>query len=335
MNLPLPRPLLAERRLRNILTTHIVALARTLEQKISDAGPTNQRIDPHILTPARQRLQEAGEVIPIQHAGTVWYYLSNPDPTLLSTRLDEQAHVHTAFCHHATAKRTGQALEIAVFRALASQTQIAFLGHYPDLDAHDDSSLYQKEEPPSAIGTKRIPGKRKLDFILGSLARPLGVEVKNIRPWLYPNATDIREFLLKCCALDAVPVLIARRIPFVTFRLLHPCGVILHQTYNQRLAKADSALADQAKNKRLLGFHDIRVGNDPEARLTRFIHDNLPAISDDARRQYDLFKDLLCSFADGSMRYKEFAARVRRRAANQPEDYDEDQLDPHSPNDFL
>ena len=48
------RELLAAKRLRNVLRVHGVATDRTLEQKISDAGPFDQRIDPHVLTDVRR-----------------------------------------------------------------------------------------------------------------------------------------------------------------------------------------------------------------------------------------------------------------------------------------
>lgn len=46
--------------------------------------------------------------------------------------------------------RMGQALEIAVYRALKDQTTFDTFGAFLDLDDHDDSTLYQKEEPPSS-----------------------------------------------------------------------------------------------------------------------------------------------------------------------------------------
>ena len=88
---------------------------------------------------------------------------------------------------------------------------------------------------------RQIPGGKKLDFLVISLSAGLaGIEVKNVREWQYIDREDISELLLKCCALDAVPVFIARRIPFVTFRVLNPCGVILHETYNQRWLSRNS-----------------------------------------------------------------------------------------------
>lgn len=56
---------LAKKRILSVLQKHGIATARTLEQKISDAGPYNQRINPHVLTPARNLLIDEGEVIKI------------------------------------------------------------------------------------------------------------------------------------------------------------------------------------------------------------------------------------------------------------------------------
>ena len=117
-------------------------------------------------------------------------------------------------------------------------------------------------------------------------------------------------------------MLIARRISFVTFRVLGTCGVIMHETYNQRMANADAALAARVRDKDLLGYHDIRVGNDPDARLTKFISVNLPGLVPDSRAKLAVYSDLLEAFATGAMAYKEFAARVRRRELGQNEDND-------------
>jgi hypothetical protein len=119
-----------------------------------------------------------------------------------------------------------------------------------------------------------------------------------------------------------VTVIIARRIPYVTFRLLRPCGVIVHQTYNQLFPLSDQALADRARHKRNLGYHDIRVGNAPDARLLKFIGKNLPAIAEGARSRFDEYRDLLTDFVSGALSYDEFAARVRRRQSGTNEDHD-------------
>jgi hypothetical protein len=104
--------------------------------------------------------------------------------------------------------------------------------------------------------------------------------------------------------------------------VLNPCGVILHETYNQRFPEADHELAARAKDKQLLGFHDIRLGNQPDASLMKFIHESLPQILPRARQRFDIYRDLLEHYARGTITYKIFAARVRRRQYGLPEDSD-------------
>jgi hypothetical protein len=129
--------------------------------------------------------------------------------------------------------RIGQTLEIAIYRALCAQTQLTFLGSLRGLDGPDDA-LYSKDEPPSTISGNSMEGE--LDFIaMTPQAILIGLEAKNIREWLYPQREEISQLLQKCTAVDAVPVLVPRRIHFSTFRVLNPCGVVLHQTYNQLL----------------------------------------------------------------------------------------------------
>jgi hypothetical protein len=142
--------------------------------------------------------------------------------------------------------------------------------------------------------------------------------------WLYPHDSELKEALQKCLALDAVPVLIGRRIPYVTFVVLSRCGVIMHQLYNQLLPNTAADIAAQAKQKTLLGYHDIRLGNDPDDRLLKFIGVNLPKIADDARAKFDEYKDLLDSYANGRMGYEEFVGRAARRERGEAEDFDED-----------
>lgn len=218
--------------------------------------------------------------------------------------------------------RIGQVLEIAVYRAMLPLRSYQFLGAYTDLQAHDDKTLFSKVEPPGVLDGNSI-GDRRFDFVLTHpTAGWVGVEVKNKREWVYPNNKDIRELLSKALTLDAVRVLIARRIPFVTFRLLSPCGLIIHQTYNQLYPSSEGALVAKLQDKTLLGYHDIRLGNEPDARLKKFLSTNLPRVLPDARLRFEQYRDLLNSYAIGDMPYEEFAARVRRRQQGVDENSD-------------
>lgn len=181
--------------------------------------------------------------------------------------------------------------------------------------------MYKKEEPLQHIGTRSLKGGERLDFILRtSDAGPLGIECKNVRHWMYPHVEEITETLSKCLALDAVPVFIARRIPFATFAVLSKCGFIIHETYNQLFPASFAELAAKASDKNLLGYHDIRIGNTPDARLVKFVTINLPKIAADARSKFDAHKDLLEPYVNREMAYDEFAARVLRRWRGESED---------------
>jgi len=211
-------------RLRNILAKYKVASSRTLEQKIADAGPQNQRIDPHILTEARRQL-EAEEII-VPEAGTLttisWYHLRGTPKAVVQARLRELEPIYQSTTYGAFVTRAGQALEIAVFRALQAQQNLSFLGHFKDLDQHEDDTMYSKEEPPSALSGRQIQSG-KLDFLLvHPIAGWAGIAAKNIREWLYPNRQEVMDLLAKCCDLQVIPVLVARRIAYATFSLLHP-----------------------------------------------------------------------------------------------------------------
>lgn len=298
---------------------------RTLEQKISDAGPYNQRIDPHLLTIARKELETSGQLSTIREHGTPWHHLTGHPPTEVAARLAEQASISRRIGRQQFTMRVGQALEIAVYRALRRQTHLEYFGAFIDLDGHDDATRYRKEEPPSNISGHRMPGDLSLDFLVyspdGGFA---GLEVKNIREWIYPDREEVTSLIHKCCAFDAVPVLICRRYAYSTYSVLSRCGVLLHQCYNQLYPSADAELAALARDKKMLGFHDIRLGNEPDRRLEKFIGQDLPALLPSARARFDEYKDLLCDYGSGSMGYDEFAGRALRRSRGENEDGDFD-----------
>lgn len=312
---------LAQHRLRRVLIANTVATARTLEQKISDSGPSGMRIDPHSLTPARRTLEVTGEILYLNLTNTRWYHLARTPATEVSEKLAILSPLYESLQHKSFLLRLGQTLEIGCYRALIAEPSLHTLGAYPDMDDHDDSTLYRKEELPAQLSGRACTGK--LDFVvMTNTAKIAGIEIKNVREWMYPDRDEVRSMLSKCTALDIIPVLIARRIPFVTFKLLHACGAIVHQTYNQLFPLSEAALAEAVKNKSLLGYHDVRLGNQPDTRLTHFISNNLSTLIDKQRAKFDEFKDLLQAFAQRSMDYAEFAARVRRRCAGTNENHD-------------
>jgi hypothetical protein len=309
---------IARKRIGSILKKHTVATMRILEQKISDAGPSGQRVDPHILTFARNQLMDAGEILSTRRKGMQWFHLPDTRPDDIASRLSVLGPIHDRTAAQDFCKRSGQSLEIAIYRGLSAGT-LHFFGAFLDLDAHDDSILYSKEEPPRVVSGRRLPGDTRLDFtVIHPEAGPAGIEAKNIREWIYPDRAEIMDLLRKCCEIDAVPVLIARRIPYGTFSVLHAAGVLIHQTYNQLYPASDADLAALVRDKTLLGYHDVRCGNLPDPRLRKFLNVDLPALLPEARERFSRFSDLLRRYGNREIDYAEFTARVRRRENREP-----------------
>jgi hypothetical protein len=92
----------------------------------------------------------------IQQASIPWFYSSNTTKAKLSARLAELTPVYKAYTD--IGGRIGQVLEIAVYRALSMMPDAKFFGRYLNLDEHDDSTMYKKEEPPQHIGVRAIDG---------------------------------------------------------------------------------------------------------------------------------------------------------------------------------
>lgn len=318
------RDIIARRRLATVLETYAVASARTLEQKISDAGPRGLRVDPHILTPVRNALVKERRLVRIEK---LWYARATEDPSRLQAKLDRLRPVQQAISNGSFAKRLGQTLEIAIFRCLLD-TQLNFAGGFLDLDEHDDSIMYSKEEPPRSYSGRRMPGKRLFDFIVfDEIAGPIGIEAKNVREWIYPRQIEMRELSLKAAFSKTIPVLIGRRIPYVTRLVFEQCGFVFFEMFNQLYPYADEELASLAADRDLLGFHDIRIGHSPSPQLHQFFQAAIVAEARSSREAFERHIDLIYSFGSGEHSYESFAARVRRRRQGRPEDADEEEVE--------
>lgn len=292
--------------------------------KISDAGPLNQRLDPHILGPVRQRLVEQRRIIKIPRHGREWFALRETPTDVVDRRITTQFEVLRPTLEGTFPHRVGDALEIAVYRALqdAGRLGLDSVGGFRGLTAAPTMSRIRKEEPPSIFRGRELPGNKRFDFLVGR-GTWAGIECKNIREWLYPNRPEIKDMLGKAVDLDMPPILIGRRIPYVTRRLLKPTGVLVWETFNHLYPPEAANLAAQLRHKDSLGFFDIRATDSPSPTLHDFICRIVPAELDEAKERFDAYKDLLDDFARGRMRYREFAARIRRREGSANEDWDD------------
>jgi len=132
--------------------------------KDCDAGPTPQRVDPHLLTHSRTQLQQEGRILTrIGLQNREWHYLPETDPAVVEQRFQELQELHARTEARSFTMRMGQTAEIAVIKAL-QQSKSNFIGHFTDLELHDDSTMYMKNDPDFVSGI-HIRGGR-LDYIL-------------------------------------------------------------------------------------------------------------------------------------------------------------------------
>jgi hypothetical protein len=243
----------------------------------------------------------------------------------VAERIESQFEVLRQTLDNAFVHRVGDALEIAVYRALKA-SKLHSLGGFRGLTAEPTTRSPRKEEPPSIFGGRELQGNKRFDFLVGQ-GTWAGIECKNIREWLYPDRDEIRHMLRKAVELDIPPILIGRRIPFVTRRVLRPAGVLLWETRNQCYPPEYDNLAAQMREKTSLGFFDIRVSDYPTPQLEDFISRIIPEELPGAAEKFAEYKDLLAAYGFEGISYTEFAARVRRRQNGQNKDRDEDQAD--------
>lgn len=165
-------------------------------------------------------------------------------------------------------------------------------------------------DPPLVVSGRRI-AKGPLDYVAFPSGRCVGIEAKNYRTWLYPRSNEVRELLWKCADIDAIPVLVARRLPFITIRLLQLGGCLVHENYNQLYPSSDAALATQVRDKNLLGYHDVRAGSTPDLRMQRFFTELLPSLAPAAYPRFALLRDAHHAYGSGVISYSQWVKRIR------------------------
>ncbi|MGB7727500.1 MAG: hypothetical protein WBL50_05675 [Candidatus Acidiferrum sp.] len=246
--------------------------------------------------------------MPLKRGNTHWFHLSDTPDERVQERLATLEPIYNRTQDGLFKGRLGQTLEIAVLKAIKASGR-GFLGAYADLDEHDDSTPYTRIEPPLVISGNKIE-KGPLDYVIFEPSGTGGIEVKNYRTWLYPDSAAVKQLLWKCGDAGVVPVLIARRVPFITFRLLSLSGCLVHENYNQLYAEADRELAALARDKNLLGFHDVRVGSEPDGRMSRFVVELLPDLVGGARSTFERFRNLHTAYGKSEIPYAEWVRGI-------------------------
>jgi hypothetical protein len=327
----LNRIALAKRRVQSILDRETVACQKTLEQKISDQGPTDQRVDPHLVGLSIKDLLALNRLREHRHLATAsvpWYANPGTPADAVSARLADLAPLYASITRGGFGNLTGDALELVTYKVLdriyKANPRYAYQGHF-DLAAPKTKGRYRKTPPPKAIAGRST--QKEADFFqFGHTAGPLCIECKNYREWLYPQAPEIAELIIKAADLDAIPVLIARRLHYsARTNLLEPAGIIAHESYFQYYPADQAERADKVRHRRSLGFTDVTASEDPHPRTVRFLTEILPKIVDDMAARWKANKDALVSFAKDEINLAQLYTAIDSPAGGkwtEPEHYE-------------
>jgi len=277
---------IAKKRIPAVLDRDTVACQRTLEQKISEQGPSDQRVDPHLVGLALKDMLELGRLRKNLHVATSttkWFSNLITPQELIDKRLDELAPLYSQVAGAGFGNLTGDALEIITFKCLdevhRAKPRYVYQGFF-DLDPAKKNlhGRYPKVQPPKTVAGRVT--LKEADFIqFGYDDGGLCIECKNYREWLYPNSQIIKDLIIKSIDLGLIPVLIHRRIHYTAItNLLEPAGIIAHESYYQYYPDDAQELATKVKHKRSLGFTDVTASEEPHPRTRKFISDTLPKI---------------------------------------------------------
>lgn len=321
----------AEKRIVNILTERFVMSQSMLVAKISEAGP--KRFNPHIVNQALNKLVSETVLIkkdkPFENKVFIpCYHLKHTDQDLVSNRLNELFPYldwlknNKNQNHNKFHKRLGYALEIPVgqrLNALVEKSEkkgVRLDGEFKYLSIMNDGEVQCKKEPPQIINRVKIKGR--MDFILKTGNDTLVIECKNVRNWIYPNNHAFKKALWVALDTDAILVYIARRHHPVMniFRL---AGIITHDTHHQIYPYNERDMAEQIRNKDVIGYHDICISEengekryeDFKKRLDKFINTNLLKVASKSRKAFDLSKDYLRKWLDRKISLTELYQSVK------------------------
>jgi hypothetical protein len=283
---PLPVPhgraewvALARVRLRLILAHRVAATIRQLEVKICESGPPDKRPEPHILAEAIRVDLEAGELRQFRppgeagHQETLFYALAQnyPEPArerinhlLVYYRLHRMLIDRPEYC--------SAVLEQIVRASFDAAGGYVFRG--------------------------KLPAATPLDAVYRRGDETVGVEVKNVREWVYPKSGRIWVMIRKCLELDAIPFLIARKLPYVTHAVFYRLGILSFEFYRQVFSPLAADLLPNIRHTDQLGYKDvIAVAPNPHPPLVHVLQHAVPGYLQECRQRWNDQRDLLTHFA--------------------------------------
>jgi hypothetical protein len=298
--------------------------------KLCDAGPIEQRVEPiHVSLAVRELVQHRHFIRQCSHpaaGSTPWYTPARTSRDETARKLELLAELYRQTTSGGIQNVVGQALELVILETLREMTDAlpgsAFFG---DIDQTSFTNtgryrVFKKSEPPSQVSGKT--SKKVGDFhVVLPDAGLLLIECKNMREWLYPHSGEIKETIIKAAELQIPPILVTRKLPYITREILcRPAGIITHESYYQYYPSDVAAhcpvdpysltsIIERAKQKDLLGYADIRQQAQPRTR--KFFLQDLPGIAPEMVKHFKRNIPALLAFAHNEINLEQLRSKLR------------------------
>lgn len=323
---------IAMARLPNILEREIISCQKTLEQKISDQGPSGQRVDPHLLGLALHELTVERKILAVHRHPTTthspWYANARLAEADIRDKLESVAPLYASVASGQFPNLVGDALEVIVANCLTqlnrTNPRYGYLGSF-DLSKKNKQGRFPKTEPPNTISgltCLKIPDFYVSGFSFGYVC----IECKNLREWIYPDNSLIKDLIRKAIDTDTIPCLIARRIHYTTTaNLLIPAGIMSHESYYQYYPSEFTELASSVKDKRSLGFSDVRATEQPDKRTVKFVTNDLPSVGDYMAERFRANRKALSAYLESEINLAQLYYEINSPAAGNWIDYPSDE----------
>lgn len=144
----------------------------------------------------------------------------------------------------------------------------------------------------------KLPQKAPLDGVYRWQPLLLGVEVKNHREWIYPMTAAVWVMIRKCLELDALPLLVSRKIAYITHSVFARLGIMGFEFYRQIFAPEVGHHLTDIQHTDRLGYKDvIALPPEPYPPLVAFLQTTLPARMEENRETWLASRELLTEFA--------------------------------------
>lgn len=281
-----------------MLRREIVMVGSELEAKISDsrAEGAPRAIDPHHVTNARKLLTASEELRALSHqtrGGHLIETLSLVETpiSVVNEAAGRKRALHARYLGWAMGTKRypngliGPAAERVVDAALASAAGSGAGFRILPKEGRGVAEVYGRPVPTGPLDAAAF--HTTLDdrgVPAGTVLVP--IEVKNVRSWVYPSASELYQLLQKSVLLQeaepeigVVPVLVCRRGHKTLFRMAKHLGFYVIDTRRQYLLPTNEAPPETVSEVReVLGYLDI-VQWEEDPYVARHFVSSLPAVA--------------------------------------------------------